>query len=298
MISAMHAASRQPRTVFITGTSSGIGRACALRLERSGWRVFAGVRKSADGEALRAESSGAIEPVIIDVADTGSIRRAADVVRRGLGGSGALDGLVNNAGIGIGGPLELVDVDELRLQFEVNVFGHIALIQELLPQLRRAAGCIVNISSVSGRFTAPFLGPYSASKYALAALSDALRREVAGQGVRVSIIEPGCVESAIWDKGKQRTETIRRALPEAAVSLYGAHLDAMGDAIEQATRTCIPADRVARTVERALTAGRPRARYLVGRDAQIGARMAWLLPDRVLDYLIARGLKKMAGRKR
>lgn len=152
-------------SVLVTGSSTGIGRACALYLSRNGFRVFAGVRKQADGESLQGEAS-AIEPVILDVINSEQIAQVADLIKQETTADG-LSGLVNNAGIPVAGPLEFIPLDELRRALEVNVVGQIAMTQAMLPMLRAARGRVVNIGSIAGRISTPFMGPYSASKFAM-----------------------------------------------------------------------------------------------------------------------------------
>ncbi|MHC4949193.1 MAG: SDR family oxidoreductase [Planctomycetota bacterium] len=282
------------RTVLITGASTGIGRACARRLDDAGWTVFAGVRREQDGRTLDAGSSERLRPVVLDVTRSETIAAAAAGVADVVGRRG-LDGLVNNAGIGVGGPLEFLDLGDLRRQFEVNTFGAVAVTQALLPFLRRARGRIVNMSSISGRFSYPFLGPYAASKFALEALSDALRLEVRRHGVRVSIVEPGCIETPIWDKARERAGQLRATLPAEAFEVYEGLETALARTIELGAARCIPADAVAERVEHALTARRPRVRYPVGADARIGTLLARVLPDRLRDWLVARELRRLTG---
>lgn len=213
------------RSFVITGASTGIGRSAALHLDRLGHRVIAGVRNPGDGDALRTSASERLTPVVLDVTDADDIAQAVQVVDDALGG-GPLDGLVNNAGISLGGPLEFLDIDRLRLQLEVNVVGLVAVTQALLPLLRRGPGRIVNIGSIGGRVTSPFMGPYCASKYAVEALSDALRMELGPWGIHVSVVEPGPVHSPIWDKGREQYREYAAAMPARARALRavpGAH---------------------------------------------------------------------------
>ncbi len=275
--------------VVITGISTGIGRACALRLEKMGMHVFAGVRKVADGEAL-TEGHPRITPLIIDVTDQATIDAARAAVAQAAGERGVA-GLVNNAGIGVGGPLEFVPIDEMRRQFEVNVFGQLAVTQAFLPMLRRAQGRIVNIGSIGGVLAAPFIARYSASKFAMEALTDALRIELRPWKVDVMIVEPGSIATSIWDKAKATTADLERDMSDEAKALYGDAIDAVKAFIADAEGRAIPADAVARSVAHALTSKRPKTRYLVGRDARMQAALATVAPDRVVDSLIARQLK-------
>ncbi len=185
--------------IVITGASTGIGRACAFELDRRGFRVFAGVRKPRDGEALREAASERLVPLEIDVTDPQSIEAAAKTVSTVVGGAG-LWGLVNNAGISVSGPIDFVELDELRRQLEVNVIGPVAVTQAVLPLIRPARGRIVNVGSIGGHNAAPFVGPYSASKFAIEGVTQALRREVRPFGIEVAIVDPGAVQSEIWGK--------------------------------------------------------------------------------------------------
>jgi NAD(P)-dependent dehydrogenase (short-subunit alcohol dehydrogenase family) len=279
--------------VLITGASTGIGAACALHLDRLGHRVFAGVRKPEDGEALRSRGSASITPVTLDVTKPEQIADAARLVEEATG-VGGLGGLVNNAGIAITGPLEFVEVDRLRRQLEVNVIGQIEVTQAFLPLIRRGPGRVVNMGSLSGIFTPPFFGPYSASKHALEALTDALRQELAPWGVRVSIIEPGVIQTPIWEKGLEELDAVRGELPEHGRRLYAPFMDPALDRVMEDARHGIQPEKVAEAVAHAIRARRPKTRYLVGRDAQLTARLARLLPDRWQDPITRRMLKMPA----
>jgi NAD(P)-dependent dehydrogenase (short-subunit alcohol dehydrogenase family) len=280
-----YAAGMQARSFVITGASTGIGRSAALHLDRLGHRVFAGVRKPADGDALRAAASERLTPLALDVTDADQIAAAARTVEDALAGA-PLDGLVNNAGIAVGGPLEIVEIARLRAQLEINVVGLVAVTQALLPLVRRGPGRVVNIGSIGGRVTMPFMGPYSASKYAVEALTDALRVELSPWGIEVSVVEPGPVQSEIWDKGRAQYEEVTAALPERARSLYGPYLERVRRGIEDSVQRALPTAATDRAIEHALLAPRPRTRYLVGTPAKLVVAMRWLLPDRALDRML------------
>jgi len=267
------------RAVVVTGASSGIGEACAVRLAGAGWRVFGGVRTEADAEALRGRG---IEPVTLDVTDPAQVVRAADLV------GPRLDALVANAGIAVAAPLELVPLDELRRQLEVNVVGQVAVAQALLPALRAARGRIVLMGSIGGRSALPFLGPYAASKHALEAVADVFRVELRPFGVEVSIIEPASIRTRIWEKGAACAEELARGFVPETAGLYAARVARFREVALARGPGGDPED-VARVVERAVTERRPRARYLVGRDAHL---RAWLerLPTRLRDRILARAL--------
>jgi NAD(P)-dependent dehydrogenase (short-subunit alcohol dehydrogenase family) len=275
--------------VVITGTSSGIGRACALRLARGGFRVFAGYRKEADAAGLAAEASGELEPVPLDVTDAGQIADAAGRVEEAVGEQG-MWGLVNNAGIPVPGPVESLPIDDLRHQLEVNLVGQMAVTQALLPSLRRGRGRIVNMTSVGGRVAGPFMGAYHASKFGLEGISDTLRRELEPQGVDVSAIEPGSIATGIWDRGRRHAEQVMSGMSAEARDAYGPDLAAaLGMATRTGDRGASP-DKVAQVVERALTARRPRARYVVGADARAMILVQAVLPTRAFDRLLRRAM--------
>jgi NAD(P)-dependent dehydrogenase (short-subunit alcohol dehydrogenase family) len=274
---------------LVTGASTGIGRACALRLVRSGWTVIAGVREPSAGEGLLEEAGDRerMLPQILDITDPGQVAETAARVRE-LTPRGGLDGLVNNAGIGVGGPLELIGGEELRRQFEVNVFAQVAVTQALLPALRLAQGRIVFVSSIGGRVAMAYTAPYAASKHAIEAFADALRVELRTSGVQVALVEPGSVATPIWEKS--RAEVQRVSVPPELAEQYGHVPAAMEKTLRETARRGVPPERVAETIERALTAPRMRARYVVGLDARALLAAKYLLPDLVFDRLARRAL--------
>ena len=275
------------KAVVITGASTGIGRACALHLDRIGWRVFAGVRKTADGETLRRQAAGVLTPILIDVTSTSSLTAAVEIVTKNVGEAG-LAGLVNNAGVAVAGPLEFLPLAELRRQLEVNVIGQVAVTQAFLPLLRQGHGRVVNMGSVSGRIAMPLMGPYAASKFALEALTDALRVELAPWNIQVSIIEPGSIATPIWDKSVAMADEIIENLPPPAHRYYGSVMATVRQQAIQAGRIAIPPQAVAEAVTQALTARRPKTRYLVGRGVWLAVLFARFVPDRWRDWLITR----------
>jgi NAD(P)-dependent dehydrogenase (short-subunit alcohol dehydrogenase family) len=278
------------RSVVITGASTGIGAACAVRLDALGFRVFAGVRRAEDGEALQKECSSRLMPISLDVTDPASIAAAAERVSAIVGDQG-LAGLVNNAGIAVGGPIELVPMSAVRSQFEVNVFGQIAVTQAFLPLLRRGRGRVVNMGSIAGRAATPYIGLYSASKFAMEALTDALRSELQPWGIEVSIVEPGAIATQIWKKSARIADDMKAGLSDGARRLYGEQITSVRSSIQEVEKRAIPATAVAEAVVHALSAKRPKARYLVGIDARIRAAMAAWLPDRVQDRVLRWFLK-------
>lgn len=268
------------KAVLITGASKGIGKATAHFLAERGYHVFAGVRKQADADALRSET---MTPVMIDVTDPDMIAAAVATVRET---TDALAGLVNNAGYGMGGPIEYVPMDMLREQFEVNFFGQVAVIQAFMPLIRAGRGRVVNISSISGKVTFPFVGPYSASKFAFEAISDAMRQELAPHGIPVILIEPGTIQTPIWERTAQVSDELREKMPEIAMQHYGERLTKLMNAMTGENGA--PPELVADAIHRALTVPTPRARYGVGSDAYFVLWVLAKLPDRVRDWLIAR----------
>jgi NAD(P)-dependent dehydrogenase (short-subunit alcohol dehydrogenase family) len=276
---------------LITGASTGIGAATALRLAKSGWTVLAGVRDQAAAQRLGERApAGRIVPVTLDVTDPEQIAQAAARVGELDGGEppGRLDALVNNAGIGIGGPLELIPVEDLRRQLDVNVVGQIAVTQALLPALRGARGRIAFVSSVGGRVAMAFTAPYAASKHAIEAIGDALRVELASSNVQVALIEPGSVSTPIWDKARESGEAL--TVPAELQEQYGHVPAAMDKTLADTAKRGVPAEQVAATIERALTARRMKSRYVVGRDARAMITIRSLLPDHVFDRLARRAL--------
>jgi NAD(P)-dependent dehydrogenase (short-subunit alcohol dehydrogenase family) len=275
------------KTVLITGASTGIGRACAIALDRHGFRVLAGARREQDGEALREESPR-IEPVIIDVTDQATIDAAAKQIDQ-------LFGLVNNAGITVAGALEFLPVDDIRRQFEVNVFGQIAVTQAFLPKIRASKGRIVFMSSVGWRVpSSPFMSPYNGSKHALESFGDALRVELQPSGIDVVLIEPGSIATPIWEKSIAAANDIRKAMPPEFEERYGPAADKAEKLAALSGKRGIPAEKVAQVVVHALVAEKPKPRYVIGRDAKIQKALFAVLPDRARDAMFARltGLRK------
>jgi NAD(P)-dependent dehydrogenase (short-subunit alcohol dehydrogenase family) len=274
------------RTVLITGASTGIGCASALHLDRADFRVFAGVRRSEDGDRLREQGSRRLAPIHLDVTNPEDIRNAVRIIDEAAGGE--LYGLVNNAGICLPSALELVPLADLRKHLEVNVVGPIALTQALLPSLRRARGRIVNVGSVNGQVALLGAGAYSASKFALEAISDVLRLELRPWGICVSQIEPGGIKTEIFDKARREVaRTIAGASDELREDYRSVH-DGLLAKIEKGGSSLAPPGQVAVVIARALSARRPRARYYVGRNARLLSLLKRLLPDRALDALLAR----------
>lgn len=283
-----------PRHVLVTGSSTGIGKACAIYLAERGFSVIAAVRKPQDGQTLEAASKN-IRTIQLDIASAESIAAATTQITEITANSG-LAGLVNNAGIGVFGPVEFVPPEGWRHQFEVNVVGHVAVTQAMLPLLRKHVATaghnsarIVFIGSLTGRVTIPTLGPYSASKHAVAGLAAALRMELRDQGILVSLLEPGAIQSDIWRKGDENANSIPSDSPVR--KLYGQQIDAVIRISRKSAADAIPAEVVARLVEKCLTARRPPLRRTVGRDALFAAIAKWVLPVSWFDKIVRKSLK-------
>jgi len=275
---------KQPksRSVVITGASSGIGAACARHLDALGFHVFASVRRVEDGERLRLDSSPRLTPIILDVTDSTSIAAATQVIASAVHTEG-LAGLVNNAGISVVFPLEFVPVETLRQQLEVNVLGQVAVTQSLLPHLRQGNGRIVNIGSIAGRAALPLFGPYAASKFALEAISDALRVELRPWNIHVAIVEPGHVATPIWQRSLAFADQLMDAAPPQIHAFYSLQAHALRTYATTVRGASV--DPVVRAVEHALIARRPRRRYLVGLDA-VMLVMVGALPGRLRDRIV------------
>lgn len=274
------------RSVLVTGSSTGIGRATALRLDRAGWRVLAGVRKEEDADSLRAAGSERLTPVMLDVTDADAISAAAALLGDELGGAG-LDGLVNNAGVAIPSPLETMPIEAFRRQIEVNLTGQVAVTQAMLPLIRAARGRIVFVSSIGGRIAFPLTGAYHAAKFGVEAVGDVFRQELRRWGISVSVVEPGSIDTPIWDSGERAADEIGGDL-RAREELYGKAIAGYRKVTKNLAERGIQPDKVAEVVEHALSASRPRTRYLVGLDAKTQARIKLVIPTRVWDRIVAR----------
>lgn len=270
--------------VVVTGASTGIGRTIALALDTNGFRVFAGVHKEADGLALSREARHGLTPVLLDVTDESAIERAVETVAAQT--QGQLHGLVNNAGLGLGGPLELVPITKTRELFEVNVIGLLAVTKSFLPLLRKARGRVVNIGSLAGILAMPGASSYAASKFAVQAITDSLRLELEPFGVQVTIVDPGAIESALWEKGRAQKKAIFEAAPKKLMDLYGPLIE-IGKRLGEQPRGILPASCVADEVLHALTSKKPKVRYLVGPGPKKASRLA-RLPVRLRDSLLRR----------
>ena len=272
------------RSVLVTGASTGIGRATATRLDAGGWRVFAAVRKAEDAEALATAGSERLLPLILDVTEPEQIAAAVERIKAE---GDALHGLVNNAGIAVPGPLETLPIADFRRQVDVNLTAQVAVTQATLPLIRRGRGRVVFISSIGGRVAFPLFGAYHAAKFGIEAVGDVFRQELAPWGISVSIVEPGSIDTPIWERGEQEGSAIEARDSGAQAQLYGQAIEGFRRAVRKTAERGIPPEKVAAAIEHALTAARPRPRYLVGTDAKVQARLAPLIPTRVWDRLVA-----------
>lgn len=266
--------------VLVSGASRGIGRQCAVTLAQAGFQVLAGVRTPAAANEINALGEPFLRPVLLDVTEEESIAALAEELE-----GAPLQGLVNNAGTAVLGPLEFIPLDEIRGQFEVNLFGHIAVTQAFLPKLREARGRIVNISSISGFIGFPFYTAYCASKFAIEGLSDSLRRELRDVGISVSIVQPGNIATDIWETSFTKGKNLEERFPAEASQIYGTRFAGTEPRRYGPARTSSP-DIVADAVLRALTDPKPKARYLAGSDARRLHRLRRLLPDFLLDRFV------------
>jgi NAD(P)-dependent dehydrogenase (short-subunit alcohol dehydrogenase family) len=264
-----------------------MGAATARELAARGYHVLAGVRREVDANAIR---STRIEPVTLDVTIPEQITALVDRIENDERRR-QLRAIVNNAGIAINAPVETLPLEQWRRQFEVNLFGHIAVTQALLPLLRRSNGRIVNISSVGGKVAMGTYGAYAGAKFALEAVSDALRRELAPHGVQVVVVEPGGVKTEMTGHGIERAREFMKHMAPAQREVYGGLMQAIINQATAFTDSGVTADKAARVIAEAVTARKPRTRYTIGRDAALLTRLARILPDRALDSVAAANLR-------
>ncbi|WP_089958248.1 SDR family NAD(P)-dependent oxidoreductase [Lentzea xinjiangensis] len=282
----MTTSSENSELVVVTGASTGMGAAAARELARRGFHVLAGVRRDTDAEAIRAAG---VEPVILDITDAGHVAALAERVAADHRG---LRAVVNNAGIQVNAPVEALPLAQWRHVFEVNLFGHVAVTQALFPALLRTHGRVVNISSVGGKAAMPTYGAYAGAKFALEAVSDALRREVTALGVRVVVVEPGGVRTEMASRGIATANDLASRMTPEQDARYGGLVQAINSLMASGTSSGVTADAAARVIAKAVTTPRPRARYTVGRDAALLTRLTRLLPDRALDRVIAATVRR------
>ena len=273
------------RSVLITGASTGIGRATALRLDTDGWRVYAGVRREEDAEALRAAGSERLTPLLVDVTDAGQIAAAAAQIE--AESPAGLDGLVNNAGVAIPGPLETLPLEDFRRQVEINLTAQVAVTQAMLPLIRQARGRIVFIASIGGRIAFPLNGAYHAAKFGIEAVGDVFRQELRPWGISVSVVEPGSIDTPIWERGERNADEIEARAHPNQEALYGKAIASFRKVVKKLAEKGIPPEKVAKAIAHALESSRPRTRYLVGADAQVQARLKAVIPTRLFDRIIA-----------
>jgi NAD(P)-dependent dehydrogenase (short-subunit alcohol dehydrogenase family) len=278
--------SETQKLVVVTGASTGIGASTARELGRQGFHVLAGVRRDRDADAIR---STGIEPIILDITKSEQIDALA---ARVAADPRALHALVNNAGIQVNGPVEALPMEQWRWVFEVNLFGHIAVTQALLPALLRGQGRVINISSVGGKAAMATYGAYAGAKFALEAVSDSLRREVAPLGVRVVVIEPGGVRTEIAARGVATANHLAAQMTPEQDERYGDLVQANNSMMASGTASGLTADAAARVVAKAVTTRRPRTRYTAGRDAALIIPLTRMLPDRTLDRILAANLRR------
>jgi NAD(P)-dependent dehydrogenase (short-subunit alcohol dehydrogenase family) len=283
-------AGNESGAVVVTGASTGIGRATALLLDGKGYRVYAGTRKEADAESLAKEASDRLTPITIDVTDDSSISAAREKVQGAVGEDG-LVGLVNNAGVGGGGPIEFMSLDSFRDTLEVNLVGQIAVTQAFLPLIRSAKGTIVFIASIGGRIATPFLSPYNTSKFGVEALGESLRAELKPWNIDVAVVEPGSIDTQIWAKGADTAAEQIKDLSPDGQCLYGRQLTRFGEVLTETADRGISPEKVAKVIHKAIRSDKPRHRYLVGTDAKVAARLKGNLPERTFSRMLGRQMK-------
>ncbi|GGF92595.1 short-chain dehydrogenase [Rhodococcoides trifolii] len=269
------------KTILVTGAARGIGRVTALELAGAGWHVFAGVRSEADGASLAAATSGSLTPVLLDVTDADQVAALDGVL------PDRLDAVVNNAGIVVDGPVETLSAEALQKQFDVNVFGAMAVTRAVLPRIRRAQGRIVFVSSVSGRVSTPWMGAYCASKFALEGLVDALRMELRPWKIGVSLVEPGATATDIWGGVNEQVDATVTELNDEQKSLYAKHIRGVRRVMPMMQKQAVPASKVSAVIIAALTARRPKARYPVGASSTVQIALTTITPTRLTDLTLA-----------
>ncbi|WP_328609876.1 SDR family NAD(P)-dependent oxidoreductase [Amycolatopsis sp. NBC_00345] len=277
---------RTQKLIVVTGASTGMGASAARELARQGFHVLAGVRRDQDADAIRTTG---IEPVILDITKSEHVKALG---ARVAADPRALHALVNNAGIQVNGPVEALPMAQWRWVFEVNLFGHIAVTQALLPALLRSKGRVINISSVGGKAAMPTYGAYAGAKFALEAVSDSLRREVSPLGVPVVVVEPGGVRTEMAARGITTANHLATQMTPEQDARYGSLVQATNSLMSSGTESGLTADAAARVIAKAVTTRRPRTRYTIGRDAALITRLTRLLSDRTLDRVIAANLRR------
>lgn len=271
------------KTILVTGASSGIGWATSLELAEKGWRVFAAVRKEEDAKKLKDASSNKVIPILMDIVDYESVKRGAADIEKMLEGDG-LDALFNNAGISVQGPIEIIPIDMFEQQIRVNVFGHLFVTQTFLPLVRRAQGRIIFTSSESGRVTLPLMAPYSASKFALEAMANALRIELRRWKIKVSLMELQTIKTPMWEKIDTTTEKLVAGISQASRELYQHELRTLSVFPKWQAEMGISMNKAVRAIIRALNARTPKARYLVGWESRLLVYSYALWPTAMMDW--------------
>ncbi|MFF0187762.1 SDR family NAD(P)-dependent oxidoreductase [Streptomyces sp. NPDC005244] len=287
----MTTSSEMQKLVVVTGASTGMGASTARELARRGFHVLAGVRRDRDADAVR---SAGIEPVILDITEPEHVKAVA---ARVAADPRTLHALVNNAGVQVNAPVEALPMAEWRRVFEVNLFGHIAVTQALLPALLRSRGRVINISSIGGKYAMATYGAYAGAKFALEAVSDSLRREVAPLGVQVVVVEPGGVRTEIAARGIATANDLAARMTPEQDERYGGLIRANNRLMASGTASGLTADAAARVIARAVTARRPRTRYTAGRDAALIMSLGRLLSDRTVDRILAANLRRHHPKK-
>lgn len=277
------------KAILITGASTGIGHGAAVSLAKKGYQVFACVRTLRDFDKLKGESPN-ITPLNLDVTKSDQIQQSYDLISASMNGFEKFH-LINNAGVAVVGPVETLPVAEFKRQFEVNFFGLIEITQKFLPLIRKTKGRIINISSVSGLSSSPFLSAYSSSKFALESLSDAMRWELEASGVKVIVVEPGPVATPIWNKGFEKETDFLESIPPEMIRYYEKPIKLFAKAVRGEIKSAISVDQVSQTIEKVLAMKKPPARIIVASpSAKLQTIVSKYLPQKILDFAIHRGI--------
>lgn len=283
------------RAILVTGASTGIGQRSCTDLANAGFLVFAGVRKLSDGEQFKNNPN--ISTVLLDITNTEQIHEAHNTISKRVGDHG-LYGLFNNAGIAIGGPLELLPLDSLRNQFEVNVIAQISVTQIFLPLLRKAKGArLLFTGSQSGYFTKPYVAPYSASKHALEAVVNSLRFELRNMDIHVSLLQPGVIKTPIWNKSLDLGNEIEKQMDKKHYHFYESDMDFIKKGVSLSSHSGIDASVVGRDVLHVFNSDQPKIRYKIGMDAKITFLMS-RLPDKMREFLVSKKIKNLKKKLR
>ena len=276
----------QKGVVLITGASSGIGKSCALLLDKIGYQVFAGVRTDRAAENLKKESSSRLSTLMLDITRQEHIDEAYKIIEDRVGGKGNFCALVNNAGYTEAGPLEFLPLERFRYQLEVNIIGHYAVTQKFMPLIRESKGRIINTGSPAGLFSSPFIGAYNISKHAMTAFNDTLRRELKPWGIHVVLIIPGFIDTPIWDKSYSEMDKLIDSLSDDDRNKYRSAIINGRKFMDTKGRSrAISPEKVAASISRAIQSGHPKSIYFAGPDSYTSFGIGKFIPSKIVDFV-------------